>query len=75
MKVRIQRFVKRFDKDGVVEFDFPDAPESSVNHQFRFDRLNDQSIEVFVTDLLWTEDDDELFVLETLDRVDVDDGE
>jgi hypothetical protein len=59
MKLHIKRFLVRFPDSGEVEIDIPPTAEGSISQQVRFDRVNDQTVEVFLSDLVLDEDDDD----------------
>ena len=75
MILRIQKFQAKFDDDGVIDFEIPATPENSVNHNVRFERLNDRALEIYVSDVLWTEEDDQNFLLNAMEVAEIEDGD
>lgn len=72
MKIRITKYYVRFDEDGVAEVELPDVSDDVVHSHLKYERLNDQALELFMTEIFWTEEDDEEFVLGALDIIEED---
>ena len=78
MKMRITRIPMRFTKteevDGltamVAEIPLPVPHDHAITSHVKFERINDQMVEVFFNEIVWTDGDDENMLEGLLDGVD-----
>lgn len=58
MRLRVQVLQLKLDDDGVGEVELPAEDPRSMHRHLRSERLNARAHELYVTDILWTDEDE-----------------